>query len=161
MTRRKAEQRCATCGRTFKYPYLLNQHIRVHSGATPYTCLEVGCGRSFKWLSSLKAHQNSHDGGKTVEGEFNDEASLVTAKSGNSELEGLLEDLLENPAAPIEETALYVFSEESNPWKAEDNAKSFGVQEDTNFDSCFNFLDIDGTYPAFIDGFLSVIPEQV
>mmetsp|Transcript_25513 Transcript_25513/g.100794 ORF Transcript_25513/g.100794 Transcript_25513/m.100794 type:complete len:96 (+) Transcript_25513:138-425(+) len=88
MTRRKAEQRCATCGRTFKYPYLLNQHIRVHSGATPYTCLEVGCGRSFKWLSSLKAHQNSHDGGKTVEGEFNDEARGGRRNSGVRPVEG-------------------------------------------------------------------------
>eukprot|EP00189_Rhodosorus_marinus_P005949 CAMPEP_0113960430 /NCGR_PEP_ID=MMETSP0011_2-20120614/4706_1 /TAXON_ID=101924 /ORGANISM="Rhodosorus marinus" /LENGTH=161 /DNA_ID=CAMNT_0000971873 /DNA_START=1 /DNA_END=486 /DNA_ORIENTATION=+ /assembly_acc=CAM_ASM_000156 len=161
MTGRKAEKRCATCGRSFKYRYLLEQHKRVHSGATPFVCKETGCGRSFKWLSSLKAHRKSHVVVKTVGEKFADETSLTIVKSGNSELEGILEDLLENPAAPIEEKALGVISEESDPWKTEDNAKAFGTHEDTNFDACFNLLDMDGTYSAYMDTFLTVIPEQV
>ncbi|KAJ8901240.1 hypothetical protein NDN08_007089 [Rhodosorus marinus] len=161
MTGRKVEKRCLACGRTFKYRYLLEQHNRVHSGATPYVCKEVDCGRTFKWLSSLKAHLKSHVVNKTIGDEVADEASLTTAKSRNTGLETILEDLFD-PVAPIdEEEALDVFTEESDPWKTEDNGKPFGSQEDANFDACFNLLDMDGTYSAYMDTFLTVIPEQV
>mmetsp|Transcript_6587 Transcript_6587/g.9482 ORF Transcript_6587/g.9482 Transcript_6587/m.9482 type:complete len:163 (-) Transcript_6587:108-596(-) len=161
MTAKKGEKRCVECGRSFKYLYLLKQHQRVHNGESPYVCKEVDCGRSFKWLSSLKAHLKSHVVSKSIDFESADGSCLTTARSSSAELEGLLEDLFENPAAPMEEKAIDVFAEGSDPWKTEDNEKPFGTQEDANFDACFNLLDMDGTYSAYMDTFLTVIPEQV
>uniref|UniRef100_A0A7S3EJI5 C2H2-type domain-containing protein n=1 Tax=Rhodosorus marinus TaxID=101924 RepID=A0A7S3EJI5_9RHOD len=46
------------CDRSFRKRWNLNVHMRIHTGATPFSC--PGCKKQFRWRSSLKSHALSH-----------------------------------------------------------------------------------------------------
>ncbi|KAF8603676.1 hypothetical protein BDV93DRAFT_395549, partial [Ceratobasidium sp. AG-I] len=49
------------CGKTFRRPYLLRDHMRSHSGeSTAHRCQFKGCGKSFGSQSNLTRHQKTH-----------------------------------------------------------------------------------------------------
>ncbi|KAH7720408.1 zinc finger protein [Aphelenchoides avenae] len=49
---------CPYCGRIFTRHWLLQGHIRTHTGERPYKCDE--CGRSFADSSNMRAHKETH-----------------------------------------------------------------------------------------------------
>jgi len=46
---------CPHCPKHFKLRYFLEQHLRTHSGETPYAC--SNCGVSFSMVQSLRMHE--------------------------------------------------------------------------------------------------------
>eukprot|EP00095_Tigriopus_kingsejongensis_P007215 maker-scaffold1268_size51707-snap-gene-0.17 protein:Tk07215 transcript:maker-scaffold1268_size51707-snap-gene-0.17-mRNA-1 annotation:"transcriptional repressor scratch" len=50
--------RCHICGKSFSRPWLLQGHIRTHTGERPYEC-EV-CHKAFADKSNLRAHTQTH-----------------------------------------------------------------------------------------------------
>ena len=51
---------CQVCERRFTQLSHLQQHIRTHTGAKPYTCQHAGCSKAFSQLSNLQSHMRSH-----------------------------------------------------------------------------------------------------
>lgn len=49
---------CDTCGRSFAFNCLLQDHINLHTGAKPYLCQD--CGRAFSQKATLKQHEKTH-----------------------------------------------------------------------------------------------------
>ncbi|KAF2363644.1 Glycosyltransferase DXD sugar-binding motif [Trinorchestia longiramus] len=45
------------CGKIFRRPDRLQQHIRIHTGARPYVCDVAGCGRSYTRSQHLARHK--------------------------------------------------------------------------------------------------------
>ncbi|KAG8740495.1 hypothetical protein FRC10_004261 [Ceratobasidium sp. 414] len=49
------------CGKTFRRPYLLRDHMRTHSGeGSAYPCTFEGCGKRFGSQSNLTRHYKTH-----------------------------------------------------------------------------------------------------
>ncbi|XP_066540198.1 zinc finger and BTB domain-containing protein 17 isoform X2 [Hoplias malabaricus] len=52
------EHRCHVCDLNFSTPFLLKEHLHVHTGVRPYCCAE--CGKQFCHLANYQAHLRSH-----------------------------------------------------------------------------------------------------
>ncbi|XP_026863011.2 zinc finger protein 628 [Electrophorus electricus] len=52
------QHRCHVCNLTFSTPFLLQEHLHLHTGVRPYCCAE--CGKQFCHLVNYRAHLRSH-----------------------------------------------------------------------------------------------------
>ncbi|PAA71459.1 hypothetical protein BOX15_Mlig021779g1 [Macrostomum lignano] len=57
-------QDCNRHLKPFKALYMLNVHVRRHTGEKPYKCNFQGCHKAYSRLENMKTHQRSHTGEK-------------------------------------------------------------------------------------------------
>ncbi|GAU88767.1 hypothetical protein RvY_01404-2 [Ramazzottius varieornatus] len=61
---------CCREEKPFKAQYMLNVHMRRHTGEKPHVCKFPGCSKAYSRLENLKTHERSHTGERPYMCEF-------------------------------------------------------------------------------------------